>query len=101
MILNFSEICIAAGYQPLPDGKFNLPATNECALALGAAAKQLALGGKTDWIPGDPIPESITLTGPGPVWGYLAVAHSLHGVCPELVYSAPNGEVRIYGHGVV
>lgn len=100
MILEFIKIAKEAGFTPLDDGKLNLPANDECALALGAAAKRLALGGKTEWVPGDEIPGSVTLTGPGPVWGYLAIAHSLHGLVPELVYEAPNGKIRIYGHGV-
>lgn len=81
------------------DGKVNLPATDDVALALGAAALTIALGGKTSWSPGDPIPDSVTLTGPGPVWGYLAIAHSLHGCVPALYYSAPNATIKIYGHG--
>jgi len=99
-ILNFSDICIEAGFIPGADGKVNLPATDEVAEALGAAALKLVLEGKTSWSPGDPIPDSVTLTGPGPIWGHLAVAHSLHGCVPGLVYSGPNATVKIYGHGV-
>jgi len=99
MVLNFSEVCVKAGFTPSADGKFNLPSTNETAEALGKAALEIVLEGKTSWEPGDPVPGEVILTGPGPVWGYLSIAHSLHGVVPALKYSAPNGEIRIYGHG--
>jgi len=99
MVINFTNICARAGFAPGADGKVNLPATNETAEALGKAALEIVLGGKPTWEPGDPVPEEVVLTGPGPVWGYLAIAHSLHGVVPALIYEAPNGRVKIYGHG--
>lgn len=41
----------------------------------------------------------VVLTGPGPVWLYLAVAHALHGVAIRLVYDSPaTGEVVIFDH---
>jgi hypothetical protein len=41
----------------------------------------------------------ITLTGPGPVWLYLKVAHALHGKARKLVYTSPvTGDVVIYDH---
>ena len=41
----------------------------------------------------------VVLTGPGPVWLYLAVAHALHGVATKLVYDSPaTGEVVIFDH---
>lgn len=89
-ILNFGDVCTKAGFMPGADGKVNLSATDEVAVALGAAALSIVLKDKTSWNPGDPIPDSVTLTGPGPVWGYLAIAHSLHGCVPALYYSAPN-----------
>lgn len=99
IMLLFSEICTKAGFMPGADGKVNLPSTDETAEALGKAAVEIVLGGKTAWQPGDPAVEPVTLTGPGPVWGYLAVAHSLHGIVPSLTYEAPNGKIKIYGHG--
>lgn len=43
--------------------------------------------------------EEITLTGPGPVWLYLVVAHALHGVARKLIYNSPvTGEVVIFDH---
>ena len=41
----------------------------------------------------------VLLTGPGPVWLYLKVAHALHGRVLRLSYSSPvTGEVVIYDH---
>lgn len=42
---------------------------------------------------------AITLTGPGPVWLYLAVAHALHGTALSLTYDSPaSGPVLIFDH---
>jgi len=41
----------------------------------------------------------ITLTGPGPIWLYLKLAHALHGKVRRLCYDSPvTGEVIIYDH---
>ena len=41
----------------------------------------------------------VVLTGPGPVWLYLAVAHALHGVARSLTYDSPaSGPVTIFNH---
>jgi len=41
----------------------------------------------------------VVLTGPGPVWLYLVVAHALHGVAKSLTYDSPvTGEVEIFNH---
>jgi len=41
----------------------------------------------------------VVLTGPGPVWLYLRVAHALHGKCVTLKYDSPaTGEVVIFDH---
>lgn len=41
----------------------------------------------------------VTLTGPGPVWLYLAVAHALHGKATRLWYDSPaTGPVLIFDH---
>lgn len=41
----------------------------------------------------------VTLTGPGPVWLYLSVAHALHGVVKKLSYMSPiTGVVEIFDH---
>lgn len=43
--------------------------------------------------------DDIILTGAGPVWLYLAVAHALHGIAKKLSYSSPvTGEVVIFDH---
>jgi hypothetical protein len=96
MILNFIDIAARAGFVPGADGKLSLPAGQETADALAAASVSLL----PEWQPGD-APLAVTLTGPGPVWGYLAIAHALHGRVAKLVYAAPNApEVRVYSHGV-
>lgn len=96
MDLYFQDICINAGFNPGADGKMNLPATQETADKLASAAVSLL----PVWVPGA-VPIHITLTGPGPVWGYLAIAHALHGRVVELSYAAPNADkIKIFGHGV-
>jgi hypothetical protein len=41
----------------------------------------------------------VTLTGQGPIWLYLRVAHALHGQVRSLRYDSPvTGEVLIYDH---
>lgn len=41
----------------------------------------------------------VILTGPAPVWLYLAVAHALHGKARRLIYRSPvTGDVVIFDH---
>jgi len=41
----------------------------------------------------------IVLTGAGPVWLYLAVAHALHGSAKKLIYRSPvTGDLVIFDH---
>ncbi|MFQ5903852.1 MAG: CRISPR-associated protein Csx3 [Candidatus Binatia bacterium] len=41
----------------------------------------------------------VVLTGQGPVWLYLKIAHALHGRALKLVYESPvTGEVVIFDH---
>lgn len=41
----------------------------------------------------------IVLTGRGPIWLYLRLAHALHGTARSLTYRAPEaGEVLIFDH---
>jgi len=41
----------------------------------------------------------IILTGPGPVWLYLILAHELHGKARSLRYDSPvTGEIVIFDH---
>jgi CRISPR-associated Csx3 family protein len=43
--------------------------------------------------------EEVVLTGRGPIWLYLRLAHVLHGAARSLSYRAPEaGEVRIFDH---
>ncbi len=41
----------------------------------------------------------VKLTGAGPVWLYLRLAHALHGKVLKLIYDSPaTGEVVIFNH---
>jgi hypothetical protein len=93
--MTFEEIAGLAGYRPEPGGKLNLPATQEAADKLAAAASS----GFAAWKPGDDLCE-VVLTGAGPVWGYLCIAHALHGRVVKLTYAAPNATIEVWAHGV-
>lgn len=93
--LSFADIAACAGFHPGGDGKLNLPATQDTAFALGRAAVDLL----PPWQPGEPAPDVI-LTGAGPVWGYLVIAHSLHGRAVRVKYAAPNADITVFSHGL-
>jgi CRISPR-associated Csx3 family protein len=41
----------------------------------------------------------VVLTGQGPIWLYLKIAHSLHSVARKLIYRSPvTGDVVIFDH---
>lgn len=41
----------------------------------------------------------VVLTGAGPIWLYLKIAHALHGVARKLIYRSPvTGDVVIFDH---
>jgi len=41
----------------------------------------------------------VVLTGAGPVWLYLKIAHALHGKARKLIYHSPvTGDVVIFDH---
>jgi len=41
----------------------------------------------------------VKVTGAGPVWLYLSIAHALHGKALKLLYESPaSGEVMIFNH---
>ncbi len=41
----------------------------------------------------------VKLTGAGPVWMYLKIAHALHGKALKLYYDSPaSGEVLVFDH---
>lgn len=43
--------------------------------------------------------DDIVLTGPGPVWLYLRIAHTLHGLARSLTYDSPvTGPVKVFDH---
>jgi hypothetical protein len=93
--LTFQDIAARAGFIPGADGKLNLPATQETADALAAASVAMLPA----WTPGD-APVDATLTGAGPVWGYLTIAHALHGRVGKLLYAAPNTPfIAVFNHG--
>ena len=93
--ITFNEIALSAGFTPGPDGKLNLPATQDTANLLAQAATDMV----GEWKPGDDR-VILTLTGAGPVWGYLVIVHALHGRVARLIYSAPNAEIVVFSHGI-
>ena len=96
ILMKFADVAATAGFLPGPDGKLNLPATQDTADALAAASVAILPG----WQPGDPPVAGVTITGPGPVWGYLCIAHALHGRVPTLTYAAPNApDITVWAHG--
>lgn len=43
--------------------------------------------------------QEVVLTGAGPIWLYLKVAHALHGKAKRLVYRSPaSGDVVVFDH---
>jgi len=43
--------------------------------------------------------EEVVLTGPGPIWLYLKIAHALHGKARKLIYRSPvTGDLIIFDH---
>lgn len=41
----------------------------------------------------------LILTGQGPIWLYLKVAHALHGKASKLIYRSPvTGDITIFDH---
>jgi len=41
----------------------------------------------------------VVLTGQGPIWLYLSIAHALHGLARKLTYRSPaSGDVLIFNH---
>lgn len=97
-VFDFVEIAAAAGFAAGADGKLNLPATQETADKLEAAAVAM-LPEFNPTAPAAPI-DGI-LTGAGPVWGHLAVAHALHGRIRSLRFVAPNAPngIVVFSHG--
>jgi hypothetical protein len=94
MILTFEAIALKAGFVPNPDGKFSLPAVQETADKLGAAALALL----PEWQVGDPAVEVI-VTGAAPIWGSMCFAHSFYRRVSKLIFAVPNAsEIVIYSH---
>lgn len=43
----------------------------------------------------------VVITGAGPVWLYLKIAHALHGKVRRLIYRSPvTGDVEVFNHSV-
>ncbi|MFN3395989.1 MAG: CRISPR-associated protein Csx3 [Thermodesulfovibrionales bacterium] len=43
----------------------------------------------------------VILTGQGPIWLYLKIAHALHGKARKLIYRSPvTGDIVIFDHSV-
>lgn len=96
--LDMLDIATAAGFPPAAGGKLNLPATPLEIQQVGDLLADAAARLVGQWQPGDPV-NVVTLTGPGPIWAYLAVAHSLHGRCVSCTYASPNATYRVWEHG--
>lgn len=78
--IDVSELYAATGQAKLAD-----------LAAYEARIKELVLPG-----------EDVTLTGPGPVWLYLRLAHLLHGRARILIYDSPvSGPVEIFNHNPI
>jgi hypothetical protein len=98
--LTFAQVAAAAGFAPAADGKLNLPPTQDTADRLAVSARELLTADMGGWKPGDSR-VCVILTGAGPVWGHLAIAHALHGHAARLIYAAPNTPpMIIWSHGV-
>lgn len=96
LTIDFGDIAAHAGFTPGADGRLNLPATQETGDALAVSALALL----PPFTPGD-APIAVTLTGAGPVWGHLCIAHALHGRAAKLIYSAPNApSIVVFSHGI-
>ncbi len=94
--LDFAEVAAKAGFVPGPDGRLNLPLGQDTCHRLARAARGI-IG---TWRPEDPAVEVI-LTGAGPMWGQLVVAHACNGIAVRLRYVAPNCPmVTVWGHGL-
>lgn len=77
IVIDVSQLYAATGQAKLPD----LPLYE-------AAVRQAAGQGNV-----------VCLTGPGPVWLYLRLAHALHGRARKLIYQSPvTGDVVIFDH---
>ena len=93
--LSFEEIAMMAGYHTDgQSGRLILEPSDETAEQLTLAA--LKLVGR--WQPGMPA-LILTLTGPGPIWGYLAIAEGLRSRILGLKYAAPNATILIWSRG--
>lgn len=93
--VHFAEVCRIAGFEAGPDGRLNLPVSQDTVDRLTRAAAEMLL----PWAPGDAYID-VTITGAGPIWAYLAVSHGLHGAARSLSYAAPNAQpVQIWKHG--
>ena len=92
--LTIEDLASRAGYALSANGKLDLPAVQLTADKLASVVGE-ALG---QWKPGDE-PTEVTITGAGPVWAYLAIAHALHGRATRLVYASPNATIEIWNHG--
>ena len=45
--------------------------------------------------------EEVVITGAGPIWLYLKIAHALHGKAKKLFYRSPvTGDMEIFNHSV-
>jgi hypothetical protein len=92
--IEFASLASLAGFPVDSTGKASLPATQETADRLAAEAVAYCGG---HWVPGMARVE-VVITGAGPVWAYLVIAHALHGRCVRLTYAAPNATIVVFDH---
>jgi hypothetical protein len=96
LLLTFEEIAAHSNYHPDAQGRLHLPNAQVTADSLAASALALL----PPFNPARPRPVDLTLTGGGPIWAYLVIAHALHGRVRSLRYSAPTLEspIEIWDH---
>lgn len=101
ILLSFYEIANRAGFRLSSDNVIQIPPTNKAADALATAALTMVLGqtsklNKTIPNSEDRIRICLTLLGPGPIWGWLAVVARLQELADEITVGLPSGTVSVY-----
>jgi hypothetical protein len=93
--IRFEYLAAAAGFLPEADGKLNIPLTQGSADELSKAVTDIVgLWKKSS----SDEQISITLTGSGPVWGYIVIAHTLYGRVAMCHYAPSNAAaIKVFG----
>lgn len=90
--LNMELLYSRAGFAKKADGSFVLPNNQSTADTLAVLAQEAVCLYHA--------PVDLVITGAGPVWAYLKIAHALHGKVARLTYKSPVIEVEIFNHGL-